>query len=612
MGHPWQIDCFVVIRKHPNVFADISANFYRPWSYYNALRHATEWGVLHKLLFGSDFPIATPQETMDALWPRQRRVDGRSLPPRAGGGARQDPAPGQPRAAGAGVARDGTIAGAADGRNRMLVGYVSDERYVAIADVAGRVRAGRARRVAVVALDAARRGSTPTSSRASTASRWSSDGFGSKSVDDDGRSGRAVPVPAARGRPARLRLAEVGAQRRAVRVPRPLGRAVPAQPLALRAGEGVRPHPRLVRRARPARGHADHPRRRLHPDRRRVEQASATAARTTPSSSPAPSAPGCTTSTPKTESGALLLVPLGRRAGAADRADRRARLDQHLERLQQLRRPQQLHQRRPACRRRRPSTPGSTCPATPRPAPSANGASPDEDYPPLSFDRPEPFNHIAGGRPRSPTRSRAASACHLAPAEWRLLGWLEREGFAYDLYAEHQLHDGTLDLDAYRVLIISVHPEYWSREMYRARQGRGSSSAAAGCMYLGGNGLNCEVEFLDDADAALPESPAGDRRAARHARPERPDALSGEPLPPHRRERGEPARRRHDRHRHHDRRAVPGGRRRPLGLRRHRAAERRPVRRGEPARALPRRRVRPRDRQDERLAAEKAVLLAKG
>src|SRR3954451_7531412 len=47
MAHPWQVDCYVVIRKHPNVWADISANFYRPWSFYNAFRYAPEWGVLH-------------------------------------------------------------------------------------------------------------------------------------------------------------------------------------------------------------------------------------------------------------------------------------------------------------------------------------------------------------------------------------------------------------------------------------------------------------------------------------------------------------------------------------------------------------------------------------
>ena len=80
MAHPWQVECFVVIRKHPNLFADISANFYRPWSYYNAFRHAAEWGVLHKLLFGSDYPIASPKETLENLWKVNDILEGTALP----------------------------------------------------------------------------------------------------------------------------------------------------------------------------------------------------------------------------------------------------------------------------------------------------------------------------------------------------------------------------------------------------------------------------------------------------------------------------------------------------------------------------------------------------
>ena len=34
-------------------------------SHYNAMVLATEWGVLDKLLFASDYPAATPQETME-------------------------------------------------------------------------------------------------------------------------------------------------------------------------------------------------------------------------------------------------------------------------------------------------------------------------------------------------------------------------------------------------------------------------------------------------------------------------------------------------------------------------------------------------------------------
>ena len=67
IGHPWQADTIAVIRKHPHVYADVSANFYRPWSFYAAMRIATEWNVLPKLLLGSDFPIATTAETITGL-----------------------------------------------------------------------------------------------------------------------------------------------------------------------------------------------------------------------------------------------------------------------------------------------------------------------------------------------------------------------------------------------------------------------------------------------------------------------------------------------------------------------------------------------------------------
>ncbi len=67
MGHPWHEDCITVIRKHPNVYADVSGQFYRPWQMYNGMRLAFEWSVMHKLLFASDWPLTTPQETIDAL-----------------------------------------------------------------------------------------------------------------------------------------------------------------------------------------------------------------------------------------------------------------------------------------------------------------------------------------------------------------------------------------------------------------------------------------------------------------------------------------------------------------------------------------------------------------
>jgi hypothetical protein len=130
------------------------------------------------------------------------------------------------------------------------------------------------------------------------------------------------------------------------------------------------------------------------------------------------------------------------------------------------------------------------------------------DYAPLSFDRPELINHIDEHEEiTDPIEGRAA--CHVAPAEWRLLGWLERECFAYDYYAETHLHDGTLELDRYQVLIISTHPEYWSKAMYFMVKSW-INERGGKLMYLGGNGLNCEVEFADPTTAIYRN---GDARA---------------------------------------------------------------------------------------------------
>ncbi len=123
---------------------------------------------------------------------------------------------------------------------------------------------------------------------------------------------------------------------------------------------------------------------------------------------------------------------------------------------------------------------------------------PNEEYTPLSFDRPEPYNHIPRERQvADPIQGRQAG--HLAEAEWRLLAWLEREDFPYDLYSDHHLHAGTLDLSAYKVLIISTHPEYWSREQYQ----RVKDWVVAGgkLLYLGGNGIDCEIVFSDDGSS---------------------------------------------------------------------------------------------------------------
>jgi hypothetical protein len=80
LGHLWARDAMVIIRKHPNVYADASAIYTRPWIVYEVLLIASEWKVMHKLLFGSDFPIMTPQYAMDRLRDVNDIVAGTQLP----------------------------------------------------------------------------------------------------------------------------------------------------------------------------------------------------------------------------------------------------------------------------------------------------------------------------------------------------------------------------------------------------------------------------------------------------------------------------------------------------------------------------------------------------
>jgi predicted TIM-barrel fold metal-dependent hydrolase len=80
MGHPWIGETITLIRKHPNLFSDISALHYRPWQFYNALVLAYEYRILHKLLLGSDYPFTTPAETIDGLKKVNQFTKGTALP----------------------------------------------------------------------------------------------------------------------------------------------------------------------------------------------------------------------------------------------------------------------------------------------------------------------------------------------------------------------------------------------------------------------------------------------------------------------------------------------------------------------------------------------------
>ena len=80
LSHPYEAECVAVIRKHPNVYADISALHYRPFQLYNSLMLVQEYGVWDKVLFGTDYPFTTVNETVAGLRDLNLMLDGTALP----------------------------------------------------------------------------------------------------------------------------------------------------------------------------------------------------------------------------------------------------------------------------------------------------------------------------------------------------------------------------------------------------------------------------------------------------------------------------------------------------------------------------------------------------
>ncbi|MBV9679537.1 MAG: amidohydrolase [Acidobacteriaceae bacterium] len=80
LGHPYEHECVAVIRKHPNVYADISALHYRPFQLYHSLMLVQEYGVWSKLLFGTDYPFTDVNATVTGLYRLNDMVAGTPLP----------------------------------------------------------------------------------------------------------------------------------------------------------------------------------------------------------------------------------------------------------------------------------------------------------------------------------------------------------------------------------------------------------------------------------------------------------------------------------------------------------------------------------------------------
>lgn len=81
LGHPWEGETIAVIRRHANVYADLSALCYRPWQFYNSMRLLVEYRAQEKVLFGSDFPFTTTADSLSGVRNLNEVLGNSGLPP---------------------------------------------------------------------------------------------------------------------------------------------------------------------------------------------------------------------------------------------------------------------------------------------------------------------------------------------------------------------------------------------------------------------------------------------------------------------------------------------------------------------------------------------------
>jgi hypothetical protein len=82
---------------------------------------------------------------------------------------------------------------------------------------------------------------------------------------------------------------------------------------------------------------------------------------------------------------------------------------------------------------------------------------------------------------------------HLTRGELWILGWLSVAGYQPDLYSDIDFHNDGCDASQYRCLVLSTHPEYWSRQMYVNLTSY--LDAGGSLLYLGGNGIYENGEY---------------------------------------------------------------------------------------------------------------------
>ena len=80
LGHPYEGECVATIRKHANLYTDVSALHYRPFQLYNSLMLVQEYGVWDKVLFGTDYPFTTVNASIEGIRSLNHMLEGTNLP----------------------------------------------------------------------------------------------------------------------------------------------------------------------------------------------------------------------------------------------------------------------------------------------------------------------------------------------------------------------------------------------------------------------------------------------------------------------------------------------------------------------------------------------------
>ena len=80
MGYPFTDQTLTLAAKHEYVYTDLAGLTRRPWELYNALVTAHQRGVTDRLLFGSGFPMAQPQDAIMACYSVNSMGQGTNLP----------------------------------------------------------------------------------------------------------------------------------------------------------------------------------------------------------------------------------------------------------------------------------------------------------------------------------------------------------------------------------------------------------------------------------------------------------------------------------------------------------------------------------------------------